>query len=78
MDGRPCAKRGKYGGKKQVYRDWEEMKDKIVLSREEAEGAPLLKPIVGGGKILRKFLMKDARKLLLKELDVLWSKEDRR
>jgi len=71
MDGIPCAKRGKYGGKKQVYREWEEMEDKVVLSREEMKGDPLLKPIIKDGKIIRKFPMKEARELLLKELDLL-------
>ncbi|VUT26837.1 MAG: Putative nicotinate phosphoribosyltransferase [Candidatus Methanolliviera sp. GoM_oil] len=73
MDGIPCAKRGKYGGKKQVYRGWEEMEDKIVLSpqKEEMKGDSLLKPIIKDGKILREFPMKEARELLLKELDLL-------
>jgi nicotinate phosphoribosyltransferase len=73
MDGIPCAKRGKYGGKKQVYREWEEMEDKIVLSpqKEEMKGDSLLKPIIKDGKILREFPMKEARELLLKELDLL-------
>lgn len=88
MDGIPCAKRGKYGGKKQVYREWEEMEDKVVLSpqkspicgirkssicyyREEMKGDSLLKPIIKDGKIIRKFPMKEARELLLKELDLL-------
>jgi len=80
MDGIPCAKRGKYGGKKQVYRERGEMEDKIVLSpqkspichyREEMKGDSLLKPIIKDGKIIRKFPMKEARELLLKELDLL-------
>jgi len=80
MEGRPVAKRGKYGGKKQVYRDWDTLEDKIVLDRGDVEkgaditGEPLLKPIIKDGKIIKKSSMDDARSLLLKELDIIRSK----
>jgi nicotinate phosphoribosyltransferase len=82
VEGRPAAKRGKYGGKKQVYRDWNTLEDKIVLDLgnkdgnkdKKVDGEPLLRPIIKDGKIVKEFSLNDARSLLLRELDMIRSK----
>jgi nicotinate phosphoribosyltransferase len=70
IDGKPLAKRGKYGGRKQVYRDWKTMKDEIKLAEDEApEGKePLLEQVVKDGRIVKKFSAEEARKLVLDQL----------
>ncbi len=61
-EGSPCAKRGKRGGKKQVYRRKGEIgedKDIIALAKEEppvdVDIEPLLKPMIIGGEIVDDF-----------------------
>lgn len=61
-EGEPCAKRGKRGGKKQVYRRKgviEEGKDEIRLAKEappeDVDMEPLLKPMIEGGEIVKDF-----------------------
>lgn len=71
VEGKPVAKRGKYGGKKQVYRDWNTLEDKVLPDKEKTDGDPLLKPIIKDGKILREYSINDARELLLKELKII-------
>lgn len=59
-EGKPVAKRGKYGGKKAVWRCTECMTDMVLASREPQPSCPLcgggmeplLKPLVKGGKIV--------------------------
>jgi len=74
-EGEPCAKRGKRGGKKQVYRRKgvvEEGKDDIRLANEvpPEDMEPLLKPMIIGGKIVEDFpfSLEEARKKVLEQL----------
>jgi len=76
-EGEPCAKRGKRGGKKQVYRRKgviEEGMDEIRLEKEvppkEKDLEPLLKPMILGGKIVAdfSFSLAEARKRVLEQL----------
>jgi nicotinate phosphoribosyltransferase len=74
-EGEPCAKRGKRGGKKQVYRKKgviEEGKDVIRLTNEAPPNdmEPLLKPMLFGGKIMEdfSFSLEEARKRVLEQL----------
>ncbi|WP_076430165.1 nicotinate phosphoribosyltransferase [Haladaptatus litoreus] len=56
IDGEPVAKRGKLSGKKQVYRT-AEGGHHVSLARHEADadGEPLLQPLIRDGKIVREF-----------------------
>jgi nicotinate phosphoribosyltransferase len=72
-EGEFVAKRGKLGGKKQVYRDWNTLDDITLLSGTETtinlEGRePLLKPVLQNGKIVTDFELNKARKLALSQL----------
>jgi len=74
-DGEPCAKRGKRGGKKQVYRKKgviEEGKDVIRLANESPpkDMEPLLKPMMLGGKLVAdfSFSLEEARRSVLEQL----------
>ena len=74
-DGEPCAKRGKRGGKKQVYRKKgviEEGKDVIRLANESPpkDMEPLLKPMMLGGKIVAdfSFSLEESRRRVLEQL----------
>ena len=79
-EGKPAAKRGKRGGKKQVYRSKgaiEEGKDVITLAGEEAQAPapdgdmePLLKPMIRGGEIVAEFSfeVEDARERVKSQL----------
>ncbi len=80
MEGEPCAKRGKRGGKKQVYRrkgEIEEGKDKIRLVKEappkDTDMEPLLQPMIRRGKIIEDFpfSLAEARRRVLEQLK-LW------
>ncbi|MHC1584980.1 MAG: nicotinate phosphoribosyltransferase [Candidatus Syntropharchaeia archaeon] len=68
IEGKPCAKRGKRGGKKQIYRNWETMEDEIRID-DGKEG--LLKPLIRDGKIVREFSLERARERVMKQLRVL-------
>ena len=72
-EGAFCAKRGKMGGKKQVYRDWKTLKDEIRLDKQERPECmePLLKPLIKNGDIVTTFSLEDARKRVLTQLEVL-------
>ncbi len=77
-EGEPCAKRGKRGGKKQVYRRKgviEEEKDEIRLVKEAPpkDMEPLLKPMILGGEIVSdfSFSLTEARRRVLEQLKVL-------
>jgi len=79
-EGKPAAKRGKRGGKKQVYRSKgaiEEGKDMITLAGEEAQAPapngdmePLLKQMIRGGEIVAEFSfeVEDARERVKSQL----------
>ena len=76
IEGEPCAKRGKKGGKKQVYRRKTEkgFEDFVAIenSKQHFEGEPLLKPLILGGKIVEDFplSLESARKRVLEQLKV--------
>lgn len=74
-EGEPCAKRGKRGGKKQVYRKKgviEEGRDEIRLAKEAPpkDMVPLLKPMILNGKIVEdfSFSLEEARRRVLEQL----------
>ena len=74
-DGEPCAKRGKRGGKKQVYRRKgviEDGKDDIRLAKDAPpdDMQPLLKPLLLKGKIVEdfSFSLEEARRKVLEQL----------
>ncbi len=74
-EGKPCAKRGKRGGKKQVYRRKgviEEERDEIRLAKEgpPKDMEPFLKPMILGGKITAdfSFSLAEARRRVLEQL----------
>jgi nicotinate phosphoribosyltransferase len=74
-EGEPCAKRGKRGGKKQVYRRKgliEEGKDEIRLAKEAPpkDMESLLKPMILNGKIVEdfSFSLEEARRRVLEQL----------
>lgn len=77
-EGEPCAKRGKRGGKKQVYRRKgviEEDKDEIRLATEAPpmDMEPLLKPMILKGKINDgfSFSLEEARKRVMEQLRII-------
>jgi len=74
-EGEPCAKRGKRGGKKQVYRRKgviEEGKDEIRLAKEAPpeDMESLLKPMILKGKIVKdfSFSLEEARRRVQEQL----------
>jgi nicotinate phosphoribosyltransferase len=72
-EGSFVAKRGKRGGKKQVYRDWEKLEDEVRLfSDEPPEGKePLLEKYVENGKVLKSSGMEEARELALRQMEII-------
>ncbi len=75
-DGKFAAKRGKRGGMKQVYRDWEKFVDEMRLYKDPApEGMePLIGKVIEGGKIVAddSFTdMHEARKRVLRQMDII-------
>ena len=72
-EGKFVAKRGKRGGKKQIYRDWNTLEDEIRLFTSEGpEGKePLLKKYIENGKILKESDMEGARQLASKEREII-------
>jgi len=70
-EGKFVAKRGKRGGMKQVYRVWNELRDEIKLFGEEGEGEPLLQKVMENGRIVKTFSMDEARKLVLKQMEII-------
>ena len=69
-EGIPCAKRGKFGGRKQVYRDWNSLEDEIKLeSDKKPKGKEkLLQPVIKNGKIVTEFSLKLARERVISQL----------
>ena len=70
-EGKFVAKRGKRGGMKQVYRIWDKLRDEIKLFNEKGEGEPLIQKVMENGKILKKFDMHEARRLVLKQMEII-------
>ncbi|MDY6930784.1 MAG: nicotinate phosphoribosyltransferase [Halobacteriota archaeon] len=67
-----CAKRGKFGGAKEVYRSWENLQDRILIRGEEKPGdmEPLLSPIMKEGEIVADFSMSKARERVLSQIGI--------
>jgi nicotinate phosphoribosyltransferase len=72
-EGKFVAKRGKRGGMKQVYRDWEKLEDEVRLFKDEpAEGKePMLRKVIEKGRVLAEANMDEARKLALKQMEII-------
>ncbi len=72
-EGKFVAKRGKRGGMKQVYRDWERLEDEVRLFKDEAPDGkePLLKKVMDKGKILVETDVKSARSLALRQMEII-------
>ncbi len=72
-EGRFAAKRGKRGGMKQVYRDWETLTDEVRLFREEysGNGEAMLKKVIENGEILERPSMEEARRLVLRQMEII-------
>jgi len=77
VEGKPCAKRGKLGGKKQVWRCWDCMTDVVTPFQAGAqrcpscggEMEPMLKPLIKGGHIVAELPSpSDIRAYVLKQL----------
>ncbi|WP_456369240.1 nicotinate phosphoribosyltransferase [Geoglobus sp.] len=69
-NGELCAKRGKRSGMKQVYRDWDTLRDEVRLFSDPApEGMePLLEKYMECGRIIKETDMNSARNLALKQI----------
>ncbi len=72
-EGKFVAKRGKRGGWKQVYRDWERLEDEVRLYRGEPPKGkePLVQKFMEAGEILTEPDMEGARNLALKQMDII-------
>ncbi len=72
-EGRFVAKRGKRGGMKQVYRDWNKLEDEIKLFGDEAPSGkePLLRKVMENGRILIDTDLEEARALALKQMKII-------
>ncbi len=72
-----CAKRGKRGGMKQVYRDWRNLSDEIKLFNEKyslndgEEREALIKKFLEDGRILKNTDIKKAREITMKQMRVI-------
>jgi nicotinate phosphoribosyltransferase len=78
MDGKLCAKRGKLGGRKQVWRCPKCLKDIVLLVKGTQPNCPLcgrrmeemLKPLIKNGKIVPKLPKPDEiRRYVLKQIE---------
>jgi len=79
-NGEPCAKRGKRGGKKQVYRGSGTIRagnDVIKMAKEAPpkDKVPLLQPMIRNGNIVAdfSFSVEEARKRVQEQLKVIES-----
>lgn len=70
VEGEFSAKRGKLGGKKQVYRN-KEYKDEVKLFQEEPpkDKEPILQQFLKNGEIQKQITLKEARKRVLSHLE---------
>ena len=59
VDGEPAAKRGKLSGTKQVYRT-DPGGHHVALADRDADGEPLLEPLLRDGELVREFDLDDA------------------
>jgi len=68
-DGVPCAKRGKLGGRKQVWRKWDDLSYALTPANTKIDGMePILEKVMENGETLIKPDHNSARKLLLSQL----------
>lgn len=76
-NGEFCAKRGKRSGMKQVYRDWNSFTDEVRLFSEEPPSGkePLLEKVMERGKILKNSDFHEARKRVLRQIEIIRSLE---
>ena len=66
------AKRGKRGGMKQVYRNWEKLEDEVKLFRDpSSEGEAMLRKVIENGKIMVESDMNEARELALRQMETI-------
>ncbi len=72
-EGEFCAKRGKRGGLKQVYRDWEKLEDEMRLFRDRTpEGMePLLKKYMESGRIVQETDMEESRRIAIRQMEII-------
>ncbi|MDI9646419.1 MAG: nicotinate phosphoribosyltransferase [Archaeoglobales archaeon] len=72
-EGKFVAKRGKRSGMKQVYRKWDTLSDEMRLFRDPKpeDKEPLLLKFIEKGKIVRDTNMQEARKLLLRQMEII-------
>jgi nicotinate phosphoribosyltransferase len=72
-DGEFAAKRGKLGGKKQVYRNWEKLEDEVLLfdSTPPKNRDPLLKKYIENGEVIKESDVGEAREIALRELEAI-------
>ncbi len=72
-EGKFVAKRGKRGGMKQVYRDWNSLEDEVRLFRDDPPKGkePLLQKVMENGKIVRESDLESARSLSLRQMDII-------
>lgn len=72
-EGKFVAKRGKRGGMKQVYRDWNTLDDEIRLFRDREVGnkEPMIRKVIENGKILTQPDMEKARQLVLRQIKII-------
>ena len=67
-----AAKRGKRGGMKQVYRNWEKLEDEVKLFRDpSSEGEAMLRKVIENGKIMVESDMNEARELALRQMETI-------
>ncbi|HIH69274.1 nicotinate phosphoribosyltransferase [Methermicoccus shengliensis] len=75
-EGVPCAKRGKWGGRKQVWRNWDTLEGRITPFGAHVDGMePVLEKVMEDGRILIQSNHHDAREHLLSQLEVLRGRE---
>ncbi|MEM2070717.1 MAG: nicotinate phosphoribosyltransferase [Archaeoglobaceae archaeon] len=72
-EGKFVAKRGKRSGMKQVYRKWDTLSDEMRLFRDPKpeDKEPLLLKFIEKGKIVRDTNIQEARKLLLRQMEII-------
>jgi nicotinate phosphoribosyltransferase len=72
-DGELVAKRGKRGGMKQIYRDWTRLEDEVRLFKDDPPKGKekMIQKYIENGRILKKSRMNEARKLAIKQMEII-------
>ncbi|RZN62539.1 nicotinate phosphoribosyltransferase [Methanonatronarchaeum sp. AMET6-2] len=70
VEGEYSAKKGKYSGRKQVYR-WDDFDDVIMIERENPpeDAEPLLKKMIEDGEVVMDFSLEKARERVLSKIN---------